>query len=61
MEVGVVAASGYAGSEAVRLLSFHPHVKLNYITSRRLILKYFYSIYPNLRKINDLKFESYNL
>lgn len=61
MEVGVVAASGYAGSEAVRLLSSHPNVKLNYITSRRLISKYFYSIYPNLRKINDLKFESYNL
>jgi len=31
MEVGVVAASGYAGSEAVRLLSSHPNVNLNYI------------------------------
>ena len=60
-KVGVVAASGYAGGEAVRLLSFHPRVKLNYITSRKLISKYFHSVYPNFRNISNLKFEEYNL
>jgi len=59
--VGVVAASGYAGGEAVRLLSSHPKVKLNYITSRKLISKYFHSVYPNFRNISNLKFEEYNL
>ena len=59
--VGVVAASGYAGGEAVRLLSSHPKVKLNYITSRKLISKYFHSIYPNFRNISNLKFEEYSL
>lgn len=59
--VGVVAASGYAGGEAVRLLSFHPKVKLNYITSRKLISKYFHSVYPNFRNVSNLKFEEYNL
>ena len=61
MDVGVIAASGYAGGEAVRLLSSHPNVNLNYITSRKLISKYFHSVYPNMRKISNLKFEEYNI
>lgn len=61
MDVGVIAASGYAGGEAVRLLSSHPNVNLNYITSRKLVSKYFHSIYPNLRKISNLKFEEYSI
>jgi len=60
MNVGVIAASGYAGGEAVRILSSHPKVNLNYITSRKLIGKYFHSIYPNLRNISNLKFEEYS-
>jgi len=61
INVGVIAASGYAGGEAVRLLSFHPKVNLNYITSRRLMTKYFHSVYPNLRNVSKLKFEEYNI
>ncbi len=61
INVGVIAASGYAGGEAVRLLSSHPNVNLNYITSRRLIGKYFHSVFPNFRKISNLKFEDYNI
>jgi N-acetyl-gamma-glutamyl-phosphate/LysW-gamma-L-alpha-aminoadipyl-6-phosphate reductase len=61
INVGVVAASGYAGGEAVRLLSFHPDVNVSYITSRRLIGKYFHSVYPNIRKVLRLKFEEYNI
>lgn len=61
INVGVVAASGYAGGETVRLLNFHPKVNLSYITSRRLIGKYFHSVYPNFRKISNLQFEEYNL
>jgi len=61
MDVGVIAASGYAGGEAVRMLLFHPKVNLNYITSRKLISKYFHSVYPNLRKISDIKFDEYNI
>jgi len=61
MEVGVIAASGYTGGETVRLLLSHPKVNLNYITSRRLISKYFHSVYPNLRNISTLKFEEYNI
>ena len=60
INAGVIAASGYTGGELVRLLSYHPNVNLNYITSRRLITKYFHTIYPNLRNISDLKFEEYS-
>ncbi|MFX1398961.1 MAG: N-acetyl-gamma-glutamyl-phosphate reductase [Promethearchaeota archaeon] len=61
MNVGVIAASGYAGGEAVRLLSYHPYVNLTYITSRKLITKYFHSVYPNFRGVSSLKFEEYNV
>ncbi|MBN1215239.1 MAG: N-acetyl-gamma-glutamyl-phosphate reductase [Candidatus Lokiarchaeota archaeon] len=61
INIGIVAATGYAGGEAVRLLSAHPNVELKYITSRRLVGKYFHSIYPNFRKISDLKFEDFNI
>jgi N-acetyl-gamma-glutamyl-phosphate/LysW-gamma-L-alpha-aminoadipyl-6-phosphate reductase len=61
MNVGVIAASGYAGGEVVRLLLSHPKVKLNYITSRKLVAKYFHTIYPNLRTLTELKFEEYSL
>lgn len=61
MNVGVIAASGFAGGETVRLLISHPNVSLNYITSRKMIAKYFHTIYPTLRTLTDLKFEEYNL
>ncbi|TFF98628.1 MAG: N-acetyl-gamma-glutamyl-phosphate reductase [Promethearchaeota archaeon] len=61
IDVGIVAASGYAGGEAVRLLFNHPKVNLNYITSRKLIGKYFHTTYPNFRKISNLKFEKYTV
>jgi len=61
MNVGVIGASGYAGGETVRLLLSHPKINLNYVTSRRLVSKYFHTVYPNLRKISDLKFEEYDL
>ncbi|MBY9007557.1 MAG: N-acetyl-gamma-glutamyl-phosphate reductase [Candidatus Lokiarchaeota archaeon] len=61
INVGIVAATGYAGGEAVRLLSNHPNVNLNYITSRRLVGKYFHSIFPNFRKISNLKFEDFDI
>ena len=61
VNVGVIAASGYAGGEAVRLLNYHPNVNITYITSRRLIGKYFHTVYPNLRNITDIKFEDYNI
>ncbi|MHA2366860.1 MAG: N-acetyl-gamma-glutamyl-phosphate reductase [Candidatus Hodarchaeales archaeon] len=61
MNVGVLGASGYTGGETVRLLLSHPKINLNYVTSRRLATKYFHSVYPNLRKIVDLKFEEYNV
>ncbi|NLA05920.1 MAG: N-acetyl-gamma-glutamyl-phosphate reductase [Firmicutes bacterium] len=34
MEVAVIGATGYTGSELVRLLGQHPRVKLSYISSR---------------------------
>ncbi len=60
VNVGVIAASGYAGGEAVRLLSFHPNVNLTYITSRKMTTKFFHTVYPNFRNVSNLKFEEYD-
>ncbi len=59
--VGIIAASGYAGGELVRILSQHEKVNLNYITSRKLIGKYFHQIYPNFRNVLDIKFEEFSV
>ncbi len=61
INVGAIAASGYTGGEVVRLLSSHPNVKITYITSRRLMSKFFHSVYPNFRNISNIKFEEFNI
>jgi N-acetyl-gamma-glutamyl-phosphate/LysW-gamma-L-alpha-aminoadipyl-6-phosphate reductase len=58
INVSIVGASGYAGGELLRLLLFHPFVKINQVTSERFFGKYVYKIHPNLRKISSLKFSS---
>lgn len=56
--VSIVGASGYAGGELLRLLLFHPHIKIQQVTSERYTDKFVYKIHPNLRSITTLKFSS---
>ena len=59
LRVGIVGASGYTGSELMRLLVTHPEqVELTCITSRTLAGQHVSSILPNLRGLVDLEFES---
>ena len=59
LRVGIVGASGYTGSELIRLLVSHPEqVELTCITSRRLAGQHLSSIQPNLRGLIDLEFEN---
>ncbi|MFC1798753.1 N-acetyl-gamma-glutamyl-phosphate reductase [Thermodesulfobacteriota bacterium] len=59
--VGVVGATGYAGSELVRILAGHPAVKLSTITSRQYAGKAFSEIYPSMKQVVDLPCEAYSL
>ena len=51
--VAVVGATGYTGSELVRLLSFHPNVELIAITSESRSGEPFSSVHPALLGIED--------
>lgn len=54
VKAGIVGATGYAGSELVRLLCRHPQVRLVYAGSHSYAGKVFSDIYPNMRGVCDL-------
>ncbi len=54
IQAGVIGATGYAGSELVRLLLQHPNVELKTVTSQRYIGKYFCDVYENYRQMSPL-------
>lgn len=59
LRVGIVGASGYTGSELVRLLVTHPgDVKLTCITSETYAGQPIGRLHPNLRRLIDLEFEA---
>lgn len=46
LQIGIVGATGYTGSELVRLLHFHPHTRIAAITSESHRGKRFSDIHP---------------
>ncbi len=60
IKVGVVGGSGYTGGELLRLLSIHPEVEIEWVTSRRFIGKKVSDLHPNLRKFVDIKFTNFS-
>ncbi len=61
VDVGIIGAAGYTGSELLRLLLFHPEAEVKVITSRRYQGEYVQRVHPNLRGISRLKFSGVNL
>jgi len=59
LRVGIAGASGYTGSEVVRLLVTHPEgVELTCITSETFAGQHISRVLPNLRGLVDLRFEN---
>jgi N-acetyl-gamma-glutamyl-phosphate/LysW-gamma-L-alpha-aminoadipyl-6-phosphate reductase len=58
INVSIVGGSGYSGGELLRLLSFHPEVSVQQVTSERLAGRFVHSVHPNLRGVTRLKFVS---
>jgi N-acetyl-gamma-glutamyl-phosphate/LysW-gamma-L-alpha-aminoadipyl-6-phosphate reductase len=54
--VGIVGGSGYTGGELLRLLLFHPAVRVTQITSRSEAGHYVHTVHPNLRGVTQLQF-----
>jgi N-acetyl-gamma-glutamyl-phosphate reductase len=56
--VGIIGASGYTGSELVRLLCAHPGVSLDFITSESHRGRLLSDVHPHLKGIFDLELSS---
>jgi N-acetyl-gamma-glutamyl-phosphate reductase len=56
IKVGIVGGTGYTGVELLRLLSVHPEVSLQVITSRSEAGMPVKDLFPNLRGYLDIKF-----
>ena len=53
IKVGIIGATGYAGSELVRILLGHKDVEIKWYGSRSYIDKKYASIYQNMFQIVD--------
>ncbi|MGY8813206.1 MAG: N-acetyl-gamma-glutamyl-phosphate reductase [Gammaproteobacteria bacterium] len=53
---GIVGATGYTGVELMRLISMHPHAKLQIVTSRSEAGRSVTELFPSLRGMLDLRF-----
>lgn len=58
VKVAVAGASGYMGAELLRLLLVHPQVQLVAVTSERLTGEPLDSLYPHLRGLSALTFQT---
>jgi N-acetyl-gamma-glutamyl-phosphate reductase len=54
-KIGIIGATGYTGSELIRILSNHPGINLTAITSESYTGKKISEIHPYLNKICDKK------
>ena len=51
IKAGIIGATGYAGAELVRLLTYHPQTEIHAISSVSFEGEKFCEIYPAFRKI----------
>lgn len=56
IKVAIVGGTGYTGVELIRLLSRHPHAKIEYLTSRTEAGKRVDELFPSLRGVSELVF-----
>lgn len=57
LKIGIVGATGYTGSELLRLLAQHPHASVHTVTSRSEANIHVADYFPTLRGFYDLSFE----
>lgn len=52
--VGIIGATGYTGSELIRLLAFHPNVEIKMLFSRSNSGTRIFELYPDLESVCDV-------
>jgi len=61
IQASIIGGSGYVGGELLRLLSYHPQMKISKVYSKNYAGKYVHSVHPNLRSILDKTFTNENI
>lgn len=61
MRVGIVGASGYTGSELLRLLAAHPLVEVSYLTAHTYAGSKVFDLYPHLSTLGDMEFRTFRV
>lgn len=59
IKAGIVGGTGYTGVELVRILSAHPNVELQWLTSRSEAGTPVADIFPSLRGVTDLVYQDF--
>ncbi len=59
-KIGIIGATGYTGSELVRILTNHPDIEITMITSESRVGELFSDVHPFLQGIADQKLVSIN-
>lgn len=54
IKVGILGATGYTGAELLRLLSVHPGVSLEWLTSEKFAGRKIYEVFPHLGGFSDI-------
>jgi LysW-gamma-L-alpha-aminoadipyl-6-phosphate/LysW-L-glutamyl-5-phosphate reductase len=57
IRVGVFGGSGYGGSELLRILLFHPHAEVSFVTANEHAGKAVSEVHRNLLGLTELRFE----
>lgn len=60
-QIAVIGATGYVGTEIIRLLTQHPQVKIGAVISRSFTGKPFSDVYPNFGKIFDMTMDAIDI
>ena len=60
LSTGVVGGTGYTGSELLRLLSVHPGVNIELVTSRNEEGRQVAEVHPHLRGLLELDFSAFD-
>ncbi len=55
IRAGILGATGYTGAELLRLLSAHPGVSIEWLTSEKFAGKRVSDVFPHLRGFSDLE------
>jgi N-acetyl-gamma-glutamyl-phosphate reductase len=58
IKIGILGATGYTGTELLRLLVGHPHAEIKWLTSEKFANQKISDVFPTLRNFIDLKCKS---